>query len=169
MHDMRVHSKKLGTGYKWKKKKLSPSDSAAYKHKVYIAQRDRWRALGLNAHGKPFSTRWGAQRSGVTAPKLKGNPRSLANLKRGGTKWTPERTAKFKRTMRRIAREKSMRQAGGKPPHPNSLAAKKRIQFVYPTPDQIDAAVRATPNMINPPTTAIRFCPHCGNNIEKHL
>jgi hypothetical protein len=70
--------------------------------------------------------------------------------------------------MRRKAREKRMAlagrqmfEAGGKPP-------KKRIQYVYPTPDTPADTVTTTV-VTTASIAAIRFCPHCGSNIEKHL
>jgi predicted RNA-binding Zn-ribbon protein involved in translation (DUF1610 family) len=58
-------------------------------------------------------------------------------------KWTPERMAKFQATMRKKA------------------LSKQRIQIVYPKPGET-----VTPDKV---TSTIRFCPHCGNNLEKHL
>jgi predicted RNA-binding Zn-ribbon protein involved in translation (DUF1610 family) len=170
MHNMRVHTGQLKApgqkGFKPnpnKRKHSFPSDSAAVKRKKYQQMRDRFHAMGLDAKGRPFKSEYGRRTS-------------LAMRGKGPQAWTPERRAKFKATWRRKEREKAGAQLPGGKLHPNSLTAKKRIQFVYPTPEQhtqdkatMEEAIANTWPNPERTTTAIRFCPHCGNNIERHL
>lgn len=129
MHDLRVHSKKLGTGYKWKQRQSHNWDTSvlekerlarrrAYQRKL----RARYKLQGRDSRGYPVKTV---------------DPR----------KWTTERLSKFQSTMRRKALEKKNPQ--------------KRLQFVYPITEAVPTEQQ--------PKSVIRFCPHCGTNIERYL
>ena len=77
------------------------------------------------------------------------NFRNAERKHRGrGKPWTPEQHAKFKRTMRKLRNRKQ-----------------GRIQIVYPDTTR----GQETPDLNQLAQSAIRFCPHCGENIEKHL
>jgi hypothetical protein len=169
MHNGRVHAKNIvAAGQKGfkpnpdnkKRKQNYPSDSSAVKRRKYQAMRDKFHAMGLDAKGRPFKTEYGRRTS-------------LAMRGKGPQAWTPERRAKFKATWRRKEREKAGAQLPGGKLHPNSLSAKKRIQFVYPTPGTPPTIEEAIANTWpeDKPTNIrkVRYCPFCGEHIEKHL
>lgn len=179
MHDARVHTKRIlargQKGFKanpanYRRKKNYPSNDLALRRAKYYERRDHFRAMGLDAKGKPFKSKWGRELSDHIARKrqTQTNPHSLDNLKLG-RRWSPERKARHSRIMRKRARQKAMAlarygsgaqmfEAGGKPP------SHKRIQFVYPIPGPEPTIAETTTNI-----RKVRYCPFCGEHIEKHL
>ena len=158
MHDARVHTKKiLARGQDgWKpnpkaraERKNFPSSSLETRRRKYRETRDRFYAMGLDAKGNPFKSELGKR---ISLSQLAGPPRNRT--------WTPERTARFKATMLRLQREKARQKLHHTP---NSS---KRIQFVYPIPGEDKPEPTPKPTAT---TSAIKFCPHCGTNIERYL
>lgn len=159
MHNMRVHTKVLGTGYNWKgKRKQSkdfPSNDLATRRRKYRETRDENLKMGLTAKGLRFKNKGAWHRQMMM--------RGLPLHKPIGTdprKWTPERTAKFKRTMKLRAMEKATRT--GKP-----------VRFVYPVPEEapVAAAVLSDLGKETPLTewlhAQLHFCPKCGEHLTK--
>jgi predicted RNA-binding Zn-ribbon protein involved in translation (DUF1610 family) len=91
MHDARVHTKKLGSGYKWKQGQGHNWDTSILE-KQRLARR--------RAYQRKLRERY----------KLQGrDSRGYLRRKPVGRKWTAERLMKFQNTMRRKNREKAKR------------------------------------------------------------
>lgn len=178
MHNMRVHTKQIlargQKGFKANPKARArkanyPSSDLATRRAKYRQTRDHYRALGLDAKGRPFKTAWGR--------KVSERMSRMSEEAREKLRWTPERKAKFSRTMRKIAaRKAAMRYTHGfeAPVTPKA----KRIQFVYPTPEtNAESEIKKLRAMTVPtehadkPTNIrrVRYCPFCGELIERHL
>lgn len=132
MHILRVHSKPKGmrTGYRWKQQQ---SQATLDRKREYQRKlRERYKLEGKTSRGYP----------------------------RKPHRWTPEQTAKFRRTMRKkkALQKAGAFEAGGKRP--------ERIQIVYPDPrEKID--LQKVAQQVT--RAVIRFCPYCGESIEKHI
>jgi hypothetical protein len=162
MHDRRVHTKTLKSwgqkGFKPnpdnKPRKIYPSDRSVVKRRKYREMRDRYHAMGLDAKGRPFKSETGKK---VSTSMMR---------RKGPVKWTPERKAKFRATMRKKAQA---RRWIVPPPTPPILSTKKRLQFVYPISNKIPAE-QDKPEQEKPTNIRkVRFCPFCGEHLERHL
>jgi hypothetical protein len=98
---------------------IYPSEKKEYKRRKYVEKQAQYRALGLNAHGKPFTSAYG----------------------------------------RRLSEASRNKHGIGVPPQP-----KPKRQYHTRIEPFVLKAEDVTP--CNP---GVKFCPFCGNNIEKLL
>jgi predicted RNA-binding Zn-ribbon protein involved in translation (DUF1610 family) len=145
MHIVRVHGKGWDTSANFKRKRNTSLTPREQKRIYQKKLRERYYREGRNSSGKLMPKGW--------KPKFRGGN---AGLKL--PPWTPERLAKFKRTMRKKAKE--------------------RIQIVYPSPraqqekmkedEKIRQAIASTwpekETEVIVPT--LKYCPNCGEHLE---
>jgi hypothetical protein len=130
MHNARVHTKTLGTGYKWKGE-ASEQERLERRRAYQKKLRARYYRQGKNSRGEAMPPGW----------------TPLKRRKRTTPPWTAERH------VRHLAK------------YPQQPRGKERIQIVYPDPRDID--LQKVAQQVT--RAVIRFCPYCGENIEKQI
>lgn len=128
MHTIRAHGEGWDTSGNFgrgSKKRRTESDRLAYKREYQKKLRERYKLEGKNSRGYPLRK----------------------------YRWTPEQTAKFRRTMRKKAIQKA--------------AKPQRFQIVYPDPRDKDIDLQKVAQQVT--KAVMRFCPYCGESIEKHI
>jgi predicted RNA-binding Zn-ribbon protein involved in translation (DUF1610 family) len=154
MHIVRIHGKGWDTGANFKKgQKAKSREEQLERKRIYqLGLRARYYAQGRNSRGEKMPKGW--------KPRPRGGNAGLRL-----PPWTPQRMAKFRRTMREKAKLRNR----------SNEAIQKRIQIVYPDPRQeqekITEAIRNTwpeTERDNRDVTipAIKFCPNCGEHLE---
>jgi uncharacterized C2H2 Zn-finger protein len=143
MHIVRIHGKGWDTGANFKRgRKAKSREEQLEKKRIYqLGLRARYYAQGRNSRGEKMPKGWKPRpRGGNTGMSL--------------PKWSPERMAKFKRTMREKAKLRNR----------SNEAIQKRIQIVYPDPkygERIDD--KPEQEAVIP---HLKFCPNCGEHLE---
>jgi hypothetical protein len=131
MHDIRKHQ-----GRDWSttanfhkgKKKANREFQKRIRRAYQKRLRARYKLQGRDSRGYPKE----GGNKGMTLPK-----------------WSPERLAKFKRTMRNKAKARA-----------------RRIQIVYPEPGKVSAIATWTEKKSVDVIPPLKYCPNCGEHIE---
>jgi predicted RNA-binding Zn-ribbon protein involved in translation (DUF1610 family) len=144
MHTVRAHGKGWDTTANLKNRKGNKEEQLEHRRVYQRELRARYYREGKNSKGELMPKGWKARpRGGNSGMKL--------------PKWSPERLAKFRRTMRKKALLRN------KPT--------ERIQIVYPDPreeqQKINEAIANTwPSEKDIIVPTLKYCPNCGEHLE---